>query len=63
MQPPDNKKYHLRLLERFFHYDTITSHSFEYPAGAVVTDPTEIRLLEDKHGPTERIYIQTEFLR
>jgi hypothetical protein len=59
----DNRKYHLRLLERFFHYDTITSHSYEWPAGAIVTDPAEIALLEQKHAPIERIYIQTEFRR
>ena len=59
----DNLKYHLRLLERFFHYDTIGSHSYEWQAGAVVTDPSEIALLEQKHAPIERIYIQTEFRR
>ena len=63
MQPPDNKKYHLRLLERFFHYDTITSHSYEFQAGAIVTDPSEIKLLEEKHAPAERIFIHTEFRR
>jgi hypothetical protein len=59
----DNLKYHLRLLERFFHYDTITSHSCEWPAGAVVTDPAEIAMLEARHAPTERIIIHTEFKR
>jgi hypothetical protein len=57
------RKYHLRLLERFFHYDTIGSHSYEWQAGAIVTDPNEIKLLEEKHAPTERIYIHTEFRR
>jgi hypothetical protein len=56
----DNLKYHLSLLERFFHYDLVGSHSYEYPAGAVVSDPSEIKLLEDKRAPTERIFIHTE---
>jgi hypothetical protein len=59
----DNLKYHLRLLERFFHYDTIGSHSYEWPAGAVVTGPAEIALLEARHAPVERIIIPTEFRR
>jgi hypothetical protein len=59
----DNRKYHLRLLERFFHYDTIGGHSYGYPAGAVVSDPSEIKLLEEKHAPAERIFIHTEFRR
>ena len=62
MQTPD-KKYHLRLLERFFHYDTVGSHSYEWPAGAVVTNPAEIAMLEGRHAPVERIVIHTEFKR
>jgi hypothetical protein len=59
----DNLKYHLRFLERFFHYDTIGSHSYEWPAGAVVTNPAEIAILEALHAPTERIIIHMEFKR
>ena len=58
------KRYHLRLRERFFHYDSVGSqHSYEWQAGAIVTDPSEIKLLEQKHAPTERIFIHTEFRR
>jgi len=60
----DNRKYHLRLLERFFHYDSIGSqHSYEWQKDAIVTDPDDISLLESFHAPTERIYIHTEFRR
>ena len=60
----DNRKYHLRLLERFFHYDSVGSqHSYEWQKDAIVTDPSEIKLLEEKHAPTERIFIHTEFRR
>ena len=60
----DNLKYHLRLLERFFHYDSIGSqHSYEWQKDAIVTDPSEIALLEQKHAPVERIIIPTEFRR
>jgi hypothetical protein len=59
----DNRKYHLRLLDRFFHYDTISSHSYEWQAGAVVSNPDEIKLLEERHAPVERIIIHTEFRR
>jgi hypothetical protein len=59
----DNRKYHLRLLERFFHYDTIGSYSYEWQAGAIVTDPNDIKMLEVRHAPVERIIIHTEFRR
>jgi hypothetical protein len=60
----DNLKYHLRLLERFFHYDSIGSQqSYEWQKDAIVTNPDEIALLESRHAPTERIFIHTEFRR
>jgi hypothetical protein len=52
----DNRKYHLRLLERFFHYDTVGSHSYEWPAGAIVTDPAKIALIEWRGVAADKIF-------
>jgi hypothetical protein len=52
-----NPKYHLRLLARFFHYDSIGSqHSYEWQKDAIVKNPDDISLLESFHAPTEKIY-------
>jgi hypothetical protein len=52
-----NRRYHLRLTERFGFYDTVKSQMWhEWPEGAIVTDPAEIELLEEKHAPTERVH-------
>jgi hypothetical protein len=60
----DNRRYNLRLLERFFYYDSIGSQqSYEWQKDAIVTNPDEIALLESRHAPTERIFIHTEFRR
>ena len=53
----DNRKYHLRLTARFFHYDSIGSqHSYEWQKDAIVTDPAEVALLESIQAPTEKIF-------
>jgi hypothetical protein len=60
----EKRQYHLRLKDRFAWYDTVGSQMFhEFPAGAVVTNPTEIALLEAHHAPTEKIFEITEFKR
>jgi hypothetical protein len=52
-----DRKYHLRLLERFFHYDSIGSqHSYEWQKDAIVKNPDDISLLESFHAPTEKIF-------
>jgi hypothetical protein len=53
----NTKPYHLRLTERFVFYDPDHgSHLFrEWPEGAIVTDQTEIELLESRGAPVERI--------
>ena len=59
----DNRKYHLRLLEQFFYYDSIGSqHSYEWQKDTIVTDPAEISLLELFYAPTEKIF-EGEFRR
>jgi len=63
MQTPDKRKYSLRLREAFSWYDTLKTQMFHtWPAGTVVTDPTEIEILESAHAQTERIY-EGEFRR
>jgi hypothetical protein len=49
--------YRLRLTERFVFYDPDHgSHLFrEWPEGEIVTDPDEIKLLEGRGAPVERI--------
>jgi hypothetical protein len=47
----------LCLKERVAWYDWSGSQMFhEFPAGAIVTNPDEIALLESIHAPTERIF-------
>jgi hypothetical protein len=53
----DERRYHLRLKDRFAWYDTVGTQMFhQWPAGAIVTDPAEIALLEARHAPTEQIF-------
>ena len=53
-----NTKYLLRLTERFVVYVESGSNLFrDWPAGKVVTDPTEILFLEERGAPVERIEI------
>ena len=48
--------YHLRLTARFAFYDERGSHLWrEWPAGAIITDRDEIKLLEAQGAPVERI--------
>lgn len=50
------QRYHLRLIERHVFYDIDGSHLWrEWPQGAIVTDPDEIKLLEARGAPVERI--------
>ena len=60
----ENRRYHLRLRDRFAWYDTVTSQQWhEFPAGYVATDQREIALLESISGaPTEKIY-EGDYLR
>ena len=53
----NTKRYRLRLTERFVFYDPDHgSYLFrEWPEGAIVTDQTEIELLESHAAPVERI--------
>lgn len=52
-------RYHLRLTGRFVVYDPERGLLLwrEWPAGAIVTDPDEIKLLEGRDAPVERIEI------
>jgi hypothetical protein len=53
----DERRYHLRLKDRFAWYDTVGTQMWhDFPAGSVVTNPAEIELLESRHAPTEKIY-------
>ena len=59
----DERRYHLRLKDRFAWYDTVGTQMWhDFPAGSVVTNPAEIELLESRHASTEKIY-EGEFLR
>jgi hypothetical protein len=59
----ENRRYHLRLKSPFAWFDSARSQMFHnWGAGAVVTDPAEIEMLESIHAPTERIY-EGEFKR
>ena len=59
----DERRYHLRLKDRFAWYDTVGTQMWhDFPAGSVVTNPAEIALLEARHAPTERIF-EGEYLR
>jgi hypothetical protein len=53
------KRYHLRLTARYVFYDPEHgSYLFRaWPEGAVVTDQTEIELLEARGAPVEHIGI------
>jgi hypothetical protein len=63
MQPPENRRYSLRLRERVAWYDTIKSNMWhDFPAGSVISDPAVIELLEARGAPSERIY-EGDFLR
>jgi hypothetical protein len=65
MTDADTKqRYHLRLKERVAFYDERGSHLWrEWPEGAVVTDPSEIELLEARGASFERIAIEPKELR
>jgi hypothetical protein len=54
IKPPDH---HLRLAARFVVYDPERGLPLwrEWPEGAVVTDPSDIKLLEARGAPVERI--------
>jgi hypothetical protein len=53
----DERRYHLRLKDRFAWYDTVGTQMWhDFPAGSVVTNPAEIEQLESRHAPTEKIY-------
>ena len=53
----ENRRYHLRLKERVAWYDWSGSQRFhEFPAGAIVTNPDEIALLESIRAPTEKVF-------
>jgi hypothetical protein len=53
----ENRRYNLRLRDRFSWYDTSRTQMFHtWAAGTVVTDPSEIALLESAGAPTEKIY-------
>ena len=59
----DERRYHLRLKDRFAWYDTVGTQMWhDFPAGSVVTNPAEIELLELRYAPTEKIY-EGEFRR
>ena len=61
MMPETTTQYSLRLLERFAFYDHVKTNVFrDWPAGAVVTDPDEIKLLEERGAPVERIEMKPE---
>jgi hypothetical protein len=54
--PMTEKRYSLRLIERFGFYDTVKTQAWhEWQAGATVTDPREIEILEARNAPVERI--------
>ena len=55
----NTKQYRLRLTERFVFYDPDHgSYLFRaWPEGAIVTDRSEIKLLEARGAPVERIAI------
>jgi hypothetical protein len=57
MMPEFSKRYSLRLIERYVFYDPDHgSHLFrEWPEGAIVTDPDEIKLLEWRGALVEKI--------
>jgi hypothetical protein len=49
-------RYHLHLTARFAFYDEKGTHMWrEWPAGAIVTDPNDIALLEARGAPVEKI--------
>jgi hypothetical protein len=53
----ENRKYSLRLRERVAWYDHVGSQMFhEFPAGAIVTNPDEIALLESINASTEKVF-------
>jgi hypothetical protein len=63
MQPPDKRKYSLRLRERFAWYDTVGSQMWhDFSAGSVISDPAVIELLEARGAPVEKIY-EGDYLR
>jgi hypothetical protein len=50
------QRYHLRLLERHVFYDIDGSQLFwDWPKGAIISDQTQIELLEARGAPAERI--------
>jgi len=53
-------RHHLRLIERYVFYDIGINGSQlwrEWPEGAIVTDQSEIELLEARGAPIERIEV------
>jgi hypothetical protein len=52
----NTKPYRLRLTARYGFYDEHGSRLWrEWPDGAIVTDPDEIKLLEGRGAPVETI--------
>jgi hypothetical protein len=51
------QRFHLRLTGRFVEYDPERGSFLwrEWPAGAIITDPKEIELLESRGAPVEKI--------
>jgi hypothetical protein len=59
----EKRRYSLRLKDRFAFYDIAKTQMWhEWAAGAIVTNPDEIALLESIHAPVENIF-EGEFLR
>ena len=58
----NTKQYRLRLTGRYVFYDPDHgSHLFrEWPEGEIVTDPDEIKLLEGRGAPVERISLNPD---
>jgi hypothetical protein len=59
----NNKPYHLRLKEAFSWYDIAGSQMFHtWEAGAVLTDPAQIALIESRGIAADKIF-EGEFRR
>jgi hypothetical protein len=60
----DERRYSLRLKERFAWYDTVGSQMWhDFPAGAEIADQSMIELLETRGAPVERVFEITETRR
>jgi hypothetical protein len=49
------QQYRLRVLRRFYWFDTKSHHSAEFGEGAIVSDPRDIKMLEAFDAPVERV--------